>query len=203
MGASYIDLTIEACDENTLKQKYSDFEKDSSYQYGNDAYSGTLKYGVRICIKTFKTSEEAEEWVSENQQKWGPSYAVKIGDFNKAFYNTAKGKKLTSVVNDLKFKVTNFDKDLLQKLSTQKSQYKGCTHCGSKISVKHFVRGKETTCPVCHGELVKSQKDIDTFKKLTIQLNEKTKELTVLQQTHNTKLGKNKPYWYIGGWASC
>lgn len=202
MGANYVDYTFEASDEATLKRNFNERAEQDRFEHGAGAYSGTLQHTFRIVAQTFKTINDAEVWVQNNTRKWEPAFAVKVGDFSKALFNTTKGNKLITQINDLRVKLENFDKDLLKKLATQKSLYKGCTNCGSKISVKHFVKGTSTFCPVCSKELVKSAKDIEKLKSLQESYIQKNQELKDMKKEYNKKVGDKAPCWYIGGWAA-
>lgn len=203
MGAVYVDYSFDASDEKTLMKKFQGMSDDARYENGHGAYSGNLDRGVRIVAREFKTHDEASDWVSNNHSKWNPALAVKVGDFTKSFHNTPKGKKALAQLQELEESVNNFDKKLLLKVATQKSLYKTCTHCGSKISVKHFVKGNKTECPVCSGEFVKTEKDQALFKKLRLALLEKNKEVDLLRAEYDKKMGNKKPFWYVGGWAAC
>lgn len=202
MGASYVDQTFEASDVATLKSNFSSYVEQENFEHGHGGYSGTLSNGMRVVSNTFKDNNAAYDWVERNCKKWEPALAVQVGDFSKAFFNTSKGSKALEQVKELRAKVENFDKDLLSKLATQKSQFKACTNCLSKISVKHFVKGNSTACPVCKKEFVKSVKDTEKQKTLFATLSEKEKELVVMKKEHDKKLGEKKPYWYVGGLAS-
>lgn len=202
MGACFIDTIFEASDEATLKKNFANYAEQQRYDNGHDAYSGVLNYGVRVSTQVFKTMDEAQKYVENNTRKWETALAVKVGAFSKALFNTPKGNKLITQVNELRQKIQVFDKELLKKLETQKSLFKGCSHCGSKISVKHFVKGTSTECPVCHHEFVKAPKDIERLKKLAGDLVTKKKELQVMTKEYSQKMGNTKPCWYVGGWAS-
>jgi predicted Zn-ribbon and HTH transcriptional regulator len=202
MGACYVDQTFEASDEATLKKSFADYADQERYENGHAAYSGVLNYGMRISTQAFKTIDEAQEYVERNTRKWETALAVKVGDFSKALFNTTKGNKLITQVNELQKKIENFDKDLLNKVATQKSLYKACNTCGSKISVKHFVKGNSTACPVCKAEFVKTAKDVERFNKLFADWKAKEKELQVLKKEYKEKMKDKKPVWYVGGWAA-
>jgi DNA repair exonuclease SbcCD ATPase subunit len=140
----------------------------------------------------------------ENQSgKWDAAVAVRIGDFSKSFASSPKGKKIIEQISALEGTIESFDGNLLKKLAAQKSQYKACTNCGSKISIKHYVKNKETDCPVCKGSFIKTEKDKLLFKKLRDQLSLKQKEMYTLKKTFEEKSKTEKPCWYVGGWASC
>jgi DNA repair exonuclease SbcCD ATPase subunit len=202
MGACYVDQTFEASDVATLKNNFSTYAEQESFEHGHGGYSGTLSHGIRVIEKTFKDISEANDWVEQNCRKWEPALAVKVGDFNKSFHSTAKGSKAIAQVNELYKKLENFDKDLLNKIATQKSLFKTCNNCSSKISVKHFVKGNSTACPVCQKEFVKSAKDVEKKSSLFATWSTKQKELEVMKQEYNKKLGDKKPCWYVGGLAS-
>lgn len=202
MGACYVDETFEASDVATLKNNFTNYAEQESFEHGHGGYSGTLNHGIRVVSQTFKKMEDAADWVQNNCKKWEPALAVQVGDFTKSFDNTTKGNKAIAQVKDLRAKVENFDKELLKKLATQKSLFKTCTHCSSKISVKHFVQGNNTACPVCRKEFVKSVKDNEKHKALITLLSEKQKELEIMKKEHDKKLGDKKPFWYVGGLAS-
>lgn len=202
MGAIFVDYTFDASDDKTLVAEFNNCVSDSRYENGHGAYSGNLTHGIQIISTKFKDLDAASDWVANNQKKWGPAFAVRMGDFSKAFFNTAKGKKLLTQVSELQSSIQNYDKDLLKKLAVQKSLYKTCACCGSKISVKHFVKGNQTNCPVCSSDFVKSQKDHDKLKKMNELFRQKQSELKIAKDAHDKKLNKNKPFWYVGGWAA-
>lgn len=202
MGASFVDQTFEASDVATLKNSFSTYVEQEQFENGHGGYAGVLSNGLRVVSQTFKDMDAAYNFVESNCKKWEPALAVQVGDFTKAFHNTTKGSKAIAQVKDLHNKVHNFDKDLLQKLATQKSLFKTCNHCSSKISVKHFVAGNSTACPVCKKEFVKSPKDVEKFRSLFTSLSAKEKELELMKKEHKEKLGTKNPCWYVGGLAS-
>lgn len=202
MGSCFVDHTFDATDEATLKKNFANRVEDDCHEHGHGAYSGNLNHGIRVSSQVFKTMDEAQQYVENNTRKWEPALAVKVGDFSKALFNTPKGKKLITQVTELRATVEGFDKELLKNLSTQKSLFKSCIHCGSKISVKHFVKGSSTSCPVCSKEFVKAPKDTEKLKKLYADIMVKEKDLQVMKVEYSKKMGDKKPCWYVGGWAS-
>lgn len=62
-----------------LRRKFEAHCSEAMHEHGHSAYNGTLSTtsGLQIDNKTFDTKREAEDYVSNNTNKWGSSLAVR------------------------------------------------------------------------------------------------------------------------------
>lgn len=80
-----------------LRRQYEARLVELTYEYGHDAYNGTLATtsGLVIDDKTFDSRQAAEEYVMNNTQKWEAARAVKVKDIRTEIVKspTYNGKK--------------------------------------------------------------------------------------------------------------
>lgn len=81
MGAEYQGGIVEAGSEEALHIKYRDIVSHCRHMDGHGGYTGTFaeKDGLEVIPGTH-TREGAREHCSEENPKWGPSYAYDLGD---------------------------------------------------------------------------------------------------------------------------
>ncbi len=196
MGSCYKSQQFPVSSEKELMEAFRIHQKDLVDYYGNDPYSGQLtKCGLKVCNISFKTSSEANDYISERTNKYGDAYAVKVGDFSKAYPQTKKEIDTFAKLKEVQKQIVDFDKDLVIRVKSSKSLFKGCTHCGSKVAVK-FIQN--THCPVCNRELIKTQTD---HKKIT-SLFQKENSLKEEIKAQKEKYKNVVAYWLVGGWAA-
>ena len=94
MGSQYNSFTSDEKDFKKVAQRFSNAQSEDEYENGH-SYSGGWgqKEGLRNTGKVFDTLNEAEEWIQENNDKWGSADAVQY---------RANGKETTSSVNSRK-----------------------------------------------------------------------------------------------------
>lgn len=200
MGASYQSMTYKASSVESLKGHFKEIQNNACYNHGHDSYSGHIgmSSGLQVSSSSFKTHTEAEDYVMEKASKWGPAIAVKVGDFSKVFPTTANEAKEVEKLKELKLKVENWDKSLIDRVKQSKSMHRGCKVCGSKVAVK-YLRTKD--CPIC---LDHNFVETETDKKAYNVLQEKYKEqIKKVKEMENKYAEKNKGnFWYIGAWCA-
>lgn len=81
MGANYNFTVLKATTPAKAKKEALDLIEDCKYEFGHGGYSGTFAEctGVEMSDKKFQTLKEADAWLDENAQKWGPLVVVKAG----------------------------------------------------------------------------------------------------------------------------
>lgn len=200
MGACFDSVTFDACDTKVLTEKFREHQDAMCDDNGRDAYAGHIGIarGLTVSTKVFKTSEEAENYLVENAQKWGPAIAVKVGDFSKIFPVTATEKKEVKKLEELKEKFENWDKNLIVRAKSAKSAQRGCKKCGSKVAVKYISTNH---CPVC-GDMHFIETDTDKKARQTLQKNyqEQTKKVKEMSQKYKEKNKDN--FWLVGAWCA-
>lgn len=200
MGACFDSATFKACDEKTLTKKFSELQEGRSYDNGSDTYAGHIGIarGLTISSKSFKTVNEAEDYVQNNAQKWSSAIAVKVGDFSKIFPVTATEKKEVQKLDEMQKKFDNWEKDLIERVKASKSAHRGCKRCGSKISVKYI---KTSHCPVCSDmKFIETDTDRKNYETLRVKLKEQKEKVNALSKKYDEKNKNN--FWYVGAWCA-
>lgn len=195
MGANFITKSFDPSSSQELTKAFEKHQEEERYENGNDGYSGHigLANGLQINSKTFKDYDSAEEWLSNNTQKWGSAIAVKVGSFENAFPKTESEKKLSKAFQELETSLTNWDKDIIKRVKAGKSLQRSCTKCDSKISVLYI---KDIYCPVCsNSKFLKTETDDKKF--LALQTKYKAAKSKIDAAKQKTK-GKNDAYWLVG-----
>ena len=80
MGAAYVTGFCPEQDKSTVWQLFQEEQEQDRYENGH-CYSGGIGMaeGIRFLDdKKFGSVEEAEDWVVDQAQKWGPALAVRV-----------------------------------------------------------------------------------------------------------------------------
>ncbi len=200
MGASFDSLTFKACDEQTMRNKFRKYQDDACEEHGSGSYAGHIGIaaGLQVSTKVFKTKREAEDFLVEKAEKWGPAIAVKVGDFSQMFPVTATEKKEHTKLQELQNKFNNWDTDLITRAKQSKSTQRGCKKCGSKVAVKCV---KSVYCPVCgDSHFIKTETDNKAFATLQVKLKAQQTKVNEMAKKYEEKNKDN--CWYIGAWCA-
>lgn len=200
MGANFDSVTFKPCSKEELKKQFESFQHDMCEENGHDTYAGHIGIaaGLTISSKTFKDENAAYDWISENSQKWENAVAVQVGDFTHVFPKTESEKKLFENFKQLELSLTNWDKDIITRVKSGKSQQRACSKCASKVSVAYL---KTNSCPVC-GNVHFLQTDTDDKKLATLKT--KFKDIQTKVNAAKKKYDdKNKNnFWFVGAWCA-
>lgn len=81
MGAEFCTMIVKGENEKDAKSKFKDAQDTDRYENGH-SYSGGLGMadGLEFHSKSFSSEDDAEEYLSETCEKWGPAIAVKFQD---------------------------------------------------------------------------------------------------------------------------
>ena len=84
MGAcDWVTLVEKKMTDEEVQKEFQELKEDCEYRFGHEGYTGTLaeKPGVKIiCRDMNMDKKQAEEYISENNNKWDDAYAVKLSD---------------------------------------------------------------------------------------------------------------------------
>lgn len=207
MGASLVVREHEWCDRAKLSAWVKRIQDQDAYESGN-SYSGqwNMAHGLSFDeSKVYDSISQAHEYISENQDKWGPLFAVPAMhqprlDWN-ALNKDEKYKELVKARSDLELELRKQDSDIVKRAREAKSQFKGCTGCGSKISAKHV---RSVRCPVCDANLLRTPTDdkkAEALKKKIDGIGEKLKARQLLLEK-KAKLPAPHKVWVVGGWCA-
>lgn len=206
MGANLNFETYKNCSNEDLKSKFKETQEQLSYEDGNGAYAGHLGILPGISIKdiTFKTQEEAEDYIEKNHQKWNAALAVKYNaKISKNKIQNASEDKLTAKIKLLNNELKEYPNLIIKRVKSQTSAQKGCKNCDSKINIKYI---KSVHCPVCLNDFLYTDTDNkkiisirNQIKDLEIKLKEETKKRVT--KVTKTDVKVNEVRWLVGGWC--
>ena len=94
MGASFITARIDSTNRKEVEETFKEIWEEARDYYGSNPYSGsfaTFQKSVDFKHITFNSEQEAEDYISENQEKWGPVMGVIIKGGNNADYTLIGG----------------------------------------------------------------------------------------------------------------
>lgn len=82
MGANFCTRLIKAATKEEAMNAASSFQDQERHEYGHGAYGGHLGtiYGLNVLDQEFATREEAEEYISDEHDKWEPPMLAKCGE---------------------------------------------------------------------------------------------------------------------------
>ena len=89
MGACFDLRFVEETDKQKAKEIFESMQEECRYENGH-SYSGGIGMatGLRFTDEVFSGSREAEEWLEDNAEKWGPALAVRFnGIVNRKEYD--------------------------------------------------------------------------------------------------------------------
>ena len=232
MGAQFNSINFPAMSTTELKKKFADYQEDERIEYGSNPYSGTMANcrGLDITGTEFKTECLADDWLSENAQKWGAALAVKVGNFLPIFPVSKKDQTLVKNYNDTKESLENFEINVAKRAKLQKSAKKTCPHCGSSISLKHLevptnwkAAGRMsdfdaaikfsgryyltsmrqvTDCPVCNHNMLLTETDTKQKKALELKFKDLQVKVNQARTEYDKKVNGKQGSWLIGAWCA-
>lgn len=221
MGAAYVEHSYEKCSVEQLrkivKRDCQIAEHECGHQDSGNWGEKVDDY-VEVHDKTYSSFQDAHEYLLGKCDKRGPLIAVKV------LKNTLL-KSLDSLdekLKDLEVQKVNLEQQmsigqcsifptlgnsLLKRAKSAKSNFKGCTACGSKVAIGHL---KSAYCPVCgNGEFLLTNTDmkkIESLKSKLSRLCRKIKETKAKKEekikSANNKKGGEDFVWLVGARCS-
>ena len=87
MGACYDDFNTRADNANDAVTRCYAHIKDCEHEHGHGGYSGTMAECTGVCMtsEVFGSDSDAETWLDENADKFGPALGVVVRDPRKDF----------------------------------------------------------------------------------------------------------------------
>ncbi len=212
MGANLVIKTFKACDQKELSAKIREAIEESQYMDGHDGYSGDwgakAGEGVEIVKKTYVSADDAEEDLCDEADNRGPILVAKV--LKSVKVNTGSiDKKIDAIRTKLHGVPCSRDilKERLAAVRQQKSEFKSCPDCKSRISVKHL---NSTHCPVCVSQnLLMTAADKNKLASNDAKRLKLTAELEAAEKERNAKISEaaekpsNNQDWYWFAYASC
>jgi Zn-finger domain-containing protein len=146
------------------------------------SYSGRLGMKDSVTFKGhFKTIDEAIDFIMENNYKWS-DYAYLVSCGAKA----PKNDKESSVLVETEEEIRKFGANVATRIREQKSEYKSCSDCGSKIRTK-FI--STSNCPVCNKSFM-TETDVKRLNTLKAKA-QKAKEVLASKEDYLFLVGGN------------
>lgn len=86
MGATNIGFQVKK--DVDLGKWYRNAVESAQFEDGHDPYNGTISTtrGITISTQVFADEEEAEDYVYEHTEKWGPVLAVTVKTPSKEYW---------------------------------------------------------------------------------------------------------------------
>lgn len=157
----------------------------SAWQEGG-IYNGTLKKSNHWHEGTVYDSEEdAREAISRFDNGWYDDHAVLFRDTSAL--ESAATKRIAEQIAKTKEKKRDYVE--ANHVTSRKSTFIGCPHCGSKLSREHL---KRDTCPLCGTDLRS-----ETVRSRIEGLDEKRRELESRLVDEKKKLAKKAPVKWL------
>jgi hypothetical protein len=227
MGASYTSRVFPDMPEAELAKKIEAAIAEDAYEDGH-LYSGSwgVKSGhyfdrergsLRNAVKTFDSVEDADEYISKDNDKFGALTVVRarivemtlpdgkvVSSANSWGNQIPMGKAVAAAHEKAKVAYTalnQFGPDIIKRVRSAKSKTRGCCKCGSSIATTHI---QSLNCPVCRHEYLVT----DTDRAKQKALNEKYEKLNkAAKDARDAELKKlaekhGKFVWVVGGWCS-
>lgn len=211
-----------------LRRKFDAYCGDKMHERGHSAYNGTLSTtsGLQIDNKTFPTREEAEDYVSNNTNKWGSSLAVRYKVIEEVIKKepTFGGKARSESLSYSNVTVAEFWKDgcpifvpadqlsdeekkkVIEARSAVKQTDRLLSSLQNAIRVfaNRLHRIEEDFTDEDFKNLKKTRKEL---KKATIDHSKATEKFRSLDARLGKKILKvetreNGTNWLVGGWAA-
>jgi len=88
MGACFQMFSCKAESAGDAVEQCYSYIDNCKWNHGHGGYSGTMAEcdGAYMTDKTFGDSHEAEDWLEENAEKWGPAIGVRVNHTEKGHY---------------------------------------------------------------------------------------------------------------------
>jgi hypothetical protein len=97
MGANFQTVQVRETDDKKLRKWFQTYQEELRYEYGHEAYNGTMSNCAGLSIDTehlFCNDSEAHDYIIDRTDKWGSALAVRVFVPTRKFEDTTKGKTL-------------------------------------------------------------------------------------------------------------
>jgi translation initiation factor 2 beta subunit (eIF-2beta)/eIF-5 len=200
MGGQFNSAVFKGSPE-AVRKEFNSWVSEAEYESGHAGnYTGSIsekgRDGLQFpSLTPFKNRDQAEDWLQEHNEKWGPAQAVPfITNTKEASASVNKRKRLVEAEKKYREAYEKLEREFLSALTNIKSASKSCRHCTSKIVKKHL----HPECQVCGGDMYSSTQR----KRLAVagkKANDAERELRHFEPKYVG--GKGKAY-VVGGWCS-
>jgi len=197
MGAATLIRTYKGLTRKQVETRVQQDKRQDEMEDGC-SYSGSwgVKSGINFVNRTFKSSDDAYEYIEENNDKWGP---IDVCYFEEKLGTEAQNKRIeTQKIKAKKSRqdLNDFYSNTLNKIRNVQSKTKGCKSCCSRFPISTLG---SLNCPNCRKPLL-----TDTEVKKVSKINENIKKEKIkLSTLISKKGGKTLTGWVVGGWCSC
>lgn len=82
MGCAFNFAILKAKNEGEARKEVEELIETAAWEHGHGGYTGSFAEanGVAVHKNTFSDLSDAEEWLDENAEKWGPAIIAKTKD---------------------------------------------------------------------------------------------------------------------------
>lgn len=220
MGASFVYESFSS--DCNLKESVESVIASDKHQFGHDTYNGSWsgKSGVVVSKEVFIDVNKAHDYLCDNTDKWDYELlavkVIKVEKSKKQLKLEEKTKNLNKDLLELQDQYSeayirndlNILSQALNRVKNQKSKFKTCEKCSSKISIGHLSSHR---CPVCgnkhfcitNSELKKIERLKEKEGKLKLMIDDISKEIEREIEAIKSSLdiNSNGYYWLVGSWC--
>jgi predicted RNA-binding Zn-ribbon protein involved in translation (DUF1610 family) len=180
--------------EGELEQYHDEYQNELRIELGCDTYAGhlgILSDGLNVVkVKPFKSSTEAEEYLSEHHNKWNQAMAVPFR--GRAMVLDGSSRKLVKARGKAEKELLALERKIVKSIRNAKSKTIKCKSCDSTVARKHL---SSANCPVCGMSKIFLS---NTHRK---QLKRKVEKLSLLMNQKTNKVARNTTCYLVGGWC--
>ncbi len=223
MGGNFDYIEVKDMDREKIAQVWAHQVEQSRYEDGR-SYSGQigmLSEEIGGWHDLGLDYSAAQEWLSDNHNKWEPALAVSYYAQPKPEINVKALAKISVHQKSIADLVESYKKaytDMTDAFKSAKSNMVGCKTCNSKLnrtylkpmpshSSYNLERGVQNLgtqgyfCPVCKSSL-QTDSQIERLRKIVAKIQphlDKIKELSAVKREFVKD--PNQKHWLIGGWC--
>jgi len=198
MGATNYIINYKNLTEKQMRERVVTDTEQMQYEEGC-SYSGTWAskaYGINIINKKFNSTQEAEDYILDNNDKWDCVDAVLVQYKAGTDKQNEKIKLEKSKTVEIKNSIMDFHKNWTKKLKERNSKTISCSSCKTRFNKEQI---RNSFCPQCNHSLLSATdtKKVDKIKEKAEKQELKVKSLIAKRG------GKTVKTWVVGGWCSC
>lgn len=148
--------------------------------------------GVNFINKTFKTFDQAWQYLVDHNDKWKCVDAVKVEEKQGTDAQNKRIELQRTKAGNARNMVHQFAKDWLSSIVGKGPTPKTCKGCKKVVPINEFY---STECPYCYHSMLNQTQE----KKLAKLKEAVKKEETKLEEMILKRGGKTAKYWVVGG----
>lgn len=195
MGGELVTRRYENISDKKVREQIESDTEEMGYESGH-GYSGTWveKNGINFLNRTFSSESAAENYIADNNDKWGAIDVARVVEKQGTESQNAKIDTQRAKVRTTKSSVNVFLGQVLTKNKNVKAKTKKCKSCGTV----HQVANIGVRCSSCNNIFL-TETESKKLEKIKANI---VKEQKKLETMIAKKGGKTIKSLIVGGWCS-